>query len=176
MRAALTSLLFMLRVLFDCCFFHCCCCCPYHCPCCCQHGFFLCGTESTKIICTWYKSYSLVDLYQFLHMKCILLVQFLNLLFHQSTTYITIFCLQTHNPQHTTQNNQNKPLPPYPPVALPSLSMSRAAVPTTNGASTPHGPMQGACHWVRQRGCWFPCLGHQCKPHQNIERKKGPWP
>jgi hypothetical protein len=141
-----------------------------------KHGFILCGTESTKIISTRYKSYGLVDLYQFLHIKCILPAQFLNLPFRRGTTYITIFRSQTHNPQHTTQNNQNGPLPPYPPTALPSVSVSRAAAPTTYGASAPHGPMQDARHRFRPRRCWFPCLGRQRKPHQNIERKKGPWP
>ncbi len=139
-------------------------CCGLLAPCCLQHGFILCGTKSTKIISTWYKSYGLVDLYQFLHIKCILPVQFLILGFHQSTTYITIFCSQTHNPQHTTQNNQNGPLLPYPPAALPSLSVRRAVVPTPHGASSPHGPMQGTCHWVRRHRCWFPCLGLQHKP------------
>jgi hypothetical protein len=32
-----------------------------------RHGFILCGAESTKIISTQYKSYGLIDLYQFLH-------------------------------------------------------------------------------------------------------------
>ncbi len=113
-----------------------------------RHSFILCGTESSKSISTQYKSYSLVDLYQVLHIKCILPARFLNFLFNQSTTYITIFRSQTHNPQHTTQNNQNGPLLPYSPGALPSFSLSRAAVPTTHGASAPHGPMQGAHHWV----------------------------
>jgi hypothetical protein len=41
-------------------------------------GFIMCRTESTKNISTWYKSYSLVDLYQFLLIKCVLLAKFLN--------------------------------------------------------------------------------------------------
>jgi hypothetical protein len=40
--------------------------------------FILCGTESTKNISTRYKTYSLVDLHQLLHIKCILLAQFSN--------------------------------------------------------------------------------------------------
>ncbi len=84
-----------------------------------RHGFILCGTESTKIISTWYKSYGLLDLYQFLHIKCVLLAQFLNLPFHHSNTYMTIFYLQTRNPQHTTQNNQK-----WTTAALPSSSIA----------------------------------------------------
>ncbi len=42
------------------------------------HGFILCGTESTKNMSTCYKSYGLVDLYQFLRIKCILPAWFLN--------------------------------------------------------------------------------------------------
>jgi hypothetical protein len=38
----------------------------------CRHGFMLCGTESIKIISAWYKSYGLVDSYQFLHIKFVL--------------------------------------------------------------------------------------------------------
>jgi hypothetical protein len=55
------------------------------------------------------------------------------------------------NPQPTANNtqNQNGPLPPYPPAALPSLSVSRAAAPTTHGAAAPYGLMQGACHRFR---------------------------
>jgi hypothetical protein len=40
--------------------------------------FILCGTESTKNISTQYKSYGLVDLYQFLSIKCVLPAQYLN--------------------------------------------------------------------------------------------------
>ena len=109
------------------------------------------------------------------NIKCILLVQFLNLPYHQSTTYISIYCLGTHNPQHTTQNNQNGPLQPYPPAALPSLSVSRAAVPTTHGASAPHGPMQGARHRVRRRRCLFPCLGAPMQAPSNNRERGGPW-
>ncbi len=123
------------------------------------HGFILCGTESTKNISTQYKSYGLIDLYQFLHRKCVLPVRCLNLPFHQSTTYISIFCLQTHNPQHVTQNNQNGPLPPYPLAALSSLSMGRAAVPPNLGAASPHGSVAGAWRWVCAWDGWFLCLG-----------------
>ncbi len=118
------------------------------------HGFILCGTKSTKNISTRYKSYGLVDLYQFLLIKCVLLARFLNLPFHQSTTHITIFCSRTHNPQHTAQNNQHGPLPPYPPVALPSLSMGRAVAPPNLGAASPHGSVAGAWCWICARnGC-----------------------
>ncbi len=134
------------------------------------------STESTKKNSTQYKSYSLVDLYQFLHIKCILPAQFLNLLFHQSTTYISMFRTKTHNPQHTTQNNQNGPLPPYPPAALPSLSMGRAAVPPNLGTASPHGSVAGAWRWVHARGGWFPCLGFIFNLHQKIERWGGCWP
>ncbi len=131
-----------------------------------QHGFMLCGTESTKNISTRYKSYGIVDLYQFLHRKCVLPVQFLNLPFHQITTYISIFCSQTQNPQHTTQNNQNGPLPPYPPAALPSLSMGRAAMPPNLGAPSPNGSFAGAWHWVHARNGRFLCLRWIFNQHQ----------
>jgi hypothetical protein len=98
--------------------------------------------------------------------------------FAVSPKYYFHYNIPLANPQPTTHNKeqQHRPLPPYPPVALPSLSVSRAAAPTTHGASTPHGPMQGARHRVTRHRCWFPCLGCQHKPHQNIERKKRPWP
>ncbi len=143
-----------------------------------RHGFILCGTESTKIISTRYTSYSLVDLYQFLHITCVLLAWFWICRFTEVLLTLQIFSLQTHNPQHTWQNNQNRPLPLYPPASLPSHLVSRAAAPITHGASAPHGPMQGVCHQVRRCRCWFPCLGGapmQQAPSK-IETKVGPWP
>jgi hypothetical protein len=79
------------------------------------HHFILCGTEITKIISTRYKSYGLVDLYQFLRIKCVLPVQFLNLPFHWSTTYITNILLA--NPQPTTRITEQ---PKWTTAALPS--------------------------------------------------------
>jgi hypothetical protein len=42
------------------------------------------------------------------------------------------------------------------------------------------GLLQSACFDRLTSGCdrhrWFPCLGHQCKPHQKIERNVAPWP
>ena len=78
--------------------------------------------------------------------------------------------------KHNNTQQEDETPPPYPPAALHSLSVCMAAAPTTHGAAAPYGPMQGARHWVRRHHWWFPCLGCKCKPHQNIERKMGPWP
>ena len=58
----------------------------------------------------------------------------------------------------------------------PSPSMGWSAAPPTHGTTAPYGPMQGMHHRVRRCRCWFPCLGHQQKPHWIIEREVGPWP
>jgi hypothetical protein len=73
----------------------------------------------------------------------------------QKVLYYLHYNILLMNPQPTANNtqNQNGPLPPYPPVASPSLSMSRAAAPTTHGAAAPYGLMQGARHWFRRRRC-----------------------
>ncbi len=138
-----------------------------------RYGFILCGTESTKIISTRYKSYGLIDLYRFLHIKCILPARFLNLLFHQSTTYITIFHSQTHNPQPTTQNNQNGPLLPYPPAALPSFSVSRAAAPTTHGASAPMGPCKARAIELGGTAVGSPVWGANASPTKILRGRRG---
>ncbi len=78
---------------------------------------------------------------------------------------------------HTTAHEpQNEPPLPYPPAALSSLSMGRAAVLPTHGAATSYKLAQGVRDQVRQRHGWFPCLGSQCKPHQKIQTKAEPWP
>jgi hypothetical protein len=98
------------------------------------------------------------------------------LTFYQYGTYLDKYknCLpQTtqHTTQNTTQhNNQQNELPPYPPVALPPLSMGRAAAPPNLGAASPHGSVAGAQHLVCVRDGRFPCLGQIFNPHQKIER------
>jgi hypothetical protein len=96
----------------------------------------------------------------------------------QKVLYYLHYNIPLTNPQPTANNtqNQNGPLSPYPPAASPSLSVSRAAAPTTHGAAAPYGLMHGACHRFRRHRCWFPCLGHKRKPNENIERKMGPRP
>jgi hypothetical protein len=62
-----------------------------------------------------------------------------------------------HKTQHITQN---EPPPPYPPAALPSLSMDGADMPRTHGITYSCVCMQGARRWVRPRHqCWFPLFG-----------------
>ena len=51
----------------------------------------------------------------------------------------------------------------------PPISMGRAAVPLTNGATDPYGPAQGARGWVWRRGGWFACLGRRKETHKKIE-------
>ncbi len=78
-----------------------------------------------------------------------------------------------HNTTHKTQKNtqqQNEPSSPYPPSALPSLSMGRSAVPPNHGAS--YRLMEGACHRVWWRHGWFVYWGHQ----KETERCAGLWP
>jgi hypothetical protein len=52
----------------------------------------------------------------------------------------------------------------------PPISMSRAAVPPTNGTADPYGPVQGTRGWVRQRNGWFTCLGRWQETHQKKEK------
>ncbi len=84
----------------------------------------------------------------------------------------------THNPQPTTHNpqHQDEPQPPYPPAALPSLSMGRAAAPPNLGTATPHGSTASTRWRVCDRRGWFSCLGHQKATHQKIERGTGSQP
>ncbi len=114
--------------------------------------------------------------YKFLLIKWVLPAQFMRQ--QQKVLYYLHYKIPLTNPQPTANNtqNQNGPLPPYPPAALPSLSVSRAAAPTTHGAAAPYGIMQGARHRFRRHHCWLPCLGCKRKPNENIERKMGPWP
>ena len=72
-----------------------------------------------------------------------------------------------------THNNKNEPPLPYPPVALPSLSMGRLAAPPNHGAAASYRLMQGARHRVWRRHGWFACLGRQKETHQKIERRTG---
>jgi hypothetical protein len=60
-----------------------------------------------------------------------------------STTKVAKTC-HNHNTQHTIHNNQNELPPPYPPLALPSLSMGRLLAPPANGAADPYGPTKCA--------------------------------
>jgi hypothetical protein len=58
----------------------------------------------------------------------------------------------THTHTHTHTHIQNtihtqqqiEPPPPYPPAALPSLSMGRSAALTIHGAMAPYGSVSGA--------------------------------
>ena len=61
---------------------------------------------------------------------------------------------------------KNDPPASYPPVALPPISMGRAAVPPTNVAAAPYGPVQGARGWVWWRNGWFAYLGRQKETHK----------
>ncbi len=63
---------------------------------------------------------------------------------------------QHKNPQHNTQQ-QDEPLRPYPPAALPSISMEAAATALAVGSATPYGSRSGARRLViTRRACWFP--------------------
>jgi hypothetical protein len=73
----------------------------------------------------------------------------------------------------TTHNNQNELPPPYPPAALPSLSIGRAVAPPNLGAATPQGSTASAWWRVRDRHGWFPCLGHWNATHQKIRERDG---
>ncbi len=138
------------------------------------HGFILCGTESTKMISTWYKSYSLIDLYWFLHIKCVLLARCSNLTFHQSTTYITIFRSRTHNPHHTTQNNQNGPLPPYPPAALPSLPLwVRQRHQQLMAPPLPMGPCKACAIGLGGAAVGSPVWGANASPIKILRGRQG---
>ena len=68
--------------------------------------------------------------------------------------------LEKHT-QGTPKITKNDPPAPYPPEALPPISMGRAAVPPANGAMANHGPAQGVRGWVWRRNVWFACLGNQ---------------
>ncbi len=63
----------------------------------------------------------------------------------------------THNPQPTTHNSQHQdePPPPYPPAALPTISMAIAATAPVLGSTAPYGPTQGARGRVRRRDGWM---------------------
>ncbi len=81
-------------------------------------------------------------------------------------------------PQHTkhnTHNNQNELPPPYPPLAMPSLSMGRLLAPPTNGTAAPYGPMQGTRGRVWRQDSWFACLGGKIKMHQKKRWMKVYW-
>ena len=80
---------------------------------------------------------------------------------------------QTQHTQHTTTKMGCRR--PTLQRLQPSPSMSRPAAPPNHGAATPYGPMQGACHRVRRRRCWFPCFGHHNATHQITERGAGSW-
>jgi hypothetical protein len=84
----------------------------------------------------------------------------------------------THNPQPTTHNSQyqDEPPPPYPPAALPSLSMGRAVAPPNLGAMTPYGSTASARWQVPDCHGWFSCLGHQNATRQKLERGTGSRP
>jgi hypothetical protein len=71
---------------------------------------------------------------------------------HEPTTQPT-----THNPQPTTHNSQHQdePPPPYPPAALPAISMETAATAPALGSATPYGPTQGARGWILRRNGWM---------------------
>jgi hypothetical protein len=66
----------------------------------------------------------------------------------------------THNPQLTTHNSQHQdePPPPYPPAALPTISMAIAPTAPALGSAAPYGPTQGACGWVWRCDGWMVCL------------------
>ncbi len=63
----------------------------------------------------------------------------------------------TQNPQPTTHNSQHQdePPPPYPPAALPAISMAIDATAPALGSATPYGPMQGARGPVWRRDGWM---------------------
>jgi hypothetical protein len=50
----------------------------------------------------------------------------------------------TQHTKHKTYINQHEPPPSYPPAALPSPSMGRAAELKSHGAASSYGPMLGA--------------------------------
>jgi hypothetical protein len=66
----------------------------------------------------------------------------------------------THNPQPTTHNpqHQDEPPPPYPPAALPTISMAIAATAPALGSAAPYDPTQGARGRVRWHDGWMVCL------------------
>ena len=142
-----------------------------------RHGFIMCGTVSVKNLASWYKSYGTVGFVSTpTYKKCYAGTIFEFCCFTEDLLTVQhSACEPTTQHNTTTHNNQNEPPPPYPPAALPFFSMGRAVVPLTCGAAASHGPMQGACHWVRWRHGFFPCLGCQCEPHQKIEREAGSW-
>ncbi len=95
-----------------------------------------------------------------------------NILWYGST-YAQILS-RTHN---TTQPHNHKHTTTKMSCCRPTLqrlwsspSMGRPAAPLTHVAADPYGPMQGACHRVRRRCCWFACFGHQTQP---IKKQRG---
>jgi hypothetical protein len=92
-------------------------------------------------------------------------------LYIRSLVYNTIEKLTT-----TTHNNQHEPRRPTLHRLELSPSMVRPATPPIHGAAASYRLAQGTRRQVRQRRCWFPCLGRQREPYQKIERKAGSFP
>jgi len=63
----------------------------------------------------------------------------------------------THNPQPTTHKSQHQdePPPPYPPAALPAISMAKAATAPALCSAAPYGPTQGARGRVLRHDGWM---------------------
>ncbi len=64
----------------------------------------------------------------------------------------------THNLQPTTHNikmSHRHPTIPYPPAALPAISMAIATTALALGSAAPYGPTQGAHGQVWQRDGWM---------------------
>ncbi len=88
----------------------------------------------------------------------------------QTTTHNTTQT-QHNTPQHTITNMSRCH---HPPVALPSLSNLRAAVPSNLSTVTPHESIASAWWRVHNRCGWFLCLGRQNATHQEKKRGVGP--
>jgi hypothetical protein len=74
-------------------------------------------------------------------------------------------------PNTTTHNNQHEPQPPYPPVALPSLSpWAEQSCPQIVLPLLPHECAQVTSRQASARCCWFARMGGQNGRHQKIER------
>ena len=72
--------------------------------------------------------------------------------------------------------HKDEPSPPYPPAALPSISMATAATELDLGSAAPYGLTQGVRGWVWRCVGWFACFGDEKRPHQKIEVNMVYWP
>ena len=69
--------------------------------------------------------------------------------------------MHTHTQNTTHTQQQNEPLPPYPPADSPSLAIATPVMTSNQDTSAPCGSVAGALRRVHACLNLFLCLGHQ---------------